>query len=262
MLKHCVLCVDYTEEWKCTLDYLPVFKSLLQLEKLTLVHVLESSRKQRAHDDPATLKIHLDGLAAELAGQLDIETDAVVLKGLVASEIINHAGKINADGIIALNYSHSASREVLMGNVVVNLARMTFLPLLVIARDGKVPAHDAPVLLGTDGSAANSNALACFEKFLEEGARGIAIWVDDDAHDDEEEAHRILAVLRGKHSNVRTRQMKGSSVLRLIEAADEEEAALLLVGRRGTTPLQPLLIGSTTEALIRESRQPVLLIPQ
>ncbi|SDT87629.1 universal stress protein [Halopseudomonas salegens] len=261
MLKHCIVGVDYSPEWDRTLEYLPAIKLLAGLEHLTLVHVVESFKRQRTRDQPGAAEGHLKHLAEQLSADLGIAVDYVVRSGFAASEILEVAKTRAADGIIALNRSHSASREVLIGNIVINLARMTRIPLLVIASDGAIAEPGAPIILGTDGSAPAKAAQHWFEGFVRQGNHGLALWVDADEHDDEEEAHRSLSNLSSAFSNVATRRLKGDATDQLVKTASEEKAALLIIGKRGNTPIQDLLIGSTAESVVRESRQPVLLIP-
>ncbi len=261
MLKHCIVGVDYSPEWDRTLEYLPAIKNLVGLEHLTLVHVVESFKRQRTQDQAGVAEGHLKGLAEQLTADLGIAVDYQVRTGFAASEILEVAKKHEADGVIALNRSHSASREVLVGNIVINLARMTKLPLLVVASDGAIAEPGAPVILGTDGSGPAKAAQRWFEGFVRQGNHGLALWVDADEHDDEEEAHRSLSTLSSEFSNVATRRLKGDVTDELVATATEEKAALLIIGKRGSTPIQDLLIGSTAEAVVRESRQPVLLIP-
>ncbi|MCL5042949.1 MAG: universal stress protein [Gammaproteobacteria bacterium] len=261
MLKHCVVGVDYSPEWDRTLDYLPAIKQLVGLERLTLVHVVESFKRQRTQDQAGVAEGHLKGLAEQLTADLGIAVDYEVRTGFAASEILEAAKKHEADGVIALNRSHSASREVLVGNIVVNLARMTKLPLLIVASDGAIAEPGAPVILGTDGSGPAKVAQRWFEDFVRQGSHGLALWVDADEHDDEDEAHRTLTTLSSEYSNVATRRLKGDVSHELVNTANEEKAALVIIGKRGSTPILDLLIGSSAEAVVRESRQPVLLIP-
>lgn len=261
MLKHCVLTVDYSGDWAHTLEYLPGLLSLLQCEQLTLVHVVEVFKRKALQDTPEVVEGHLKDIAGRMNEQLQVAVDWEVRSGFVASQVVDVAKTRRADGIIALNRSHSTAREFFMGNIVLNLARLSHVPLVVVSSDGVVAAEGAPVMLATDGSAATRVARDWFERLVKAGREGVAVWVDSDRHDDEEEAHRTLAVLTSTYPGVSCRHLQGNAVTKLVEVADELNVALLVIARRGTTPIEQLPLGRTAEGVVRESRQPVLLLP-
>lgn len=261
MLKHCILTVDYSGEWAHTLDYLPGLLGLLQCERLTLVHVVEVFKRKSLQDAAGIVEENLKEIAGRIHDQLLIAVDWEVRSGFAASQIVDVANARKADGIIALNRSHSSTREFFMGNIVLNLARLSHVPLVVVSSDGVVAAEDAPVMLGTDGSKATRVARDWFESFVKAGRDGVAVWVDSDRHDDEAEAHRTLTVLASTYPNVSCRRLQGDAVAKLVEEADELNVALLVVARRGSTPIEHLLIGGVAEGVVRKCRQPVLLLP-
>lgn len=261
MLRHCIIGVDYSPEWEHTLAHLPAIKALLGIESLTLVHVIESFKRQRTQDQPGAIEGYLQSLSDRISAELGVSVDHEVRSGFAASEIIAVANERNADGIIALNRSHSASREKLVGNIVINLARMSKLPLLVLASDGVITGTDAPVILGTDGSVAAQAAQRWFETLVKGGNPGLALWVSADQLDNAEQAEQVLTALDSSFAHVSTRQLQGDATEQLVNTASEEKAALVIIGKRGSTPIQELLIGSTAESVVRESRQPVLMIP-
>jgi nucleotide-binding universal stress UspA family protein len=260
MLKHCVLTVDYSGDWERTLDYLPGLLALLQCQQLTLVHVVEVFKRKAVQDAPEVVEESLKDIAHRIRDQLQVGVDWEVRSGFAASQIVEVAKAREADGIIALNRSHSAVREFFMGNIVLNLARLSHVPLVVVSSDG-VAAGTGPVMLGTDGSEATRPARDWFERFVKAGRDGVAVWVDSDRHDDEAEAHRTLAVLTSTYPNVSCRHLQGDAVSKLVEEAAELDVALLIIARRGTTPIEHLPLGRVAEGVVRKSLQPVLLLP-
>lgn len=260
MLKHCVLTVDYSGEWSNTLDYLPGLLALLHCGRLTLVHVVEVFKRTALQDAPAIVEENLKAIAARIQDQLQIAVDWEVRSGFAASQIVDVAKTREADGIIALNRSHSAVREFFMGNIVLNLARLSPVPLVVVSSDG-VAAATGPVMLGTDGSEATRPARDWFERFVKAGRDGVAVWVDSDRHDDEAEAHRTLVVLTSTYPTVSCRHLQGDAVSKLVDEAAELNVSLLIIARRGTTPIEHLPLGRVAEGVVRKSRQPVLLLP-
>lgn len=261
MLKHCVLTVDYSGEWGHTLDYLPSLLALLQCEQLTLVHVVEVFKRKFLQDQPNIVEENLKAIAGRIRDDLQVAVDWEVRSGFAASQIIDVAKARKADGIIALNRSHSPIREFFMGNIVLNLARLSHVPLVVVSSDGVVASENAPVMLATDGSTATRVAQDWFERFVKAGRNGVAVWVDSDRHDDEVKAHRTLAALTSTYSGVTCRHLQGDAVNKLIEEADELNAALLVIASRGSTPIEHLPIGKVAEGVVLKCQQPVLLLP-
>lgn len=261
MLKHCILTVDYSAEWEHTLKHLPGLLTLLQCKQLTLVHVIEVFKRKTLQDAPKAIEENLKEIAERIRNQSEVTLDWEVRTGFAASQIVDVAKARNADGIIALNRSHSATREYLMGNIVLNLARLSPVPLVVVSTDGEVLQDSTPVMLATDGSEAARVARGWFERFVGAGLKGVAVWVDSDRHDDEEEARRTLSVLTSTYPGVDCKHLKGEAVTTLVEAADDLKVSLLIIASRGTTPIEDLPLGKTAEGVVRESRRPVLLVP-
>ncbi|WP_304641030.1 universal stress protein [Pseudomonas sp.] len=261
MFKHCVLAVDYSSEWDKALDYLPAIKPLLGFEQLTLVYVVETYRRRRIEDSEASAQGHLKELASRIRDELGVTVDFQVRSGFAASEVLDVAKRQHADAVITLNRSHSAGRELFLGNISMNLARMSRLPLVILSSDGNIVAPDAPVVFATDGSPSGNAARRCFEELVKQGRHGLAVWVDADSHDDEDAAHRILTDLSARHPNVAARRLRGSAADQINQTAVDEKAALVIVGKRGSTPISELMLGSTAESIARECRQPVLLVP-
>src|SRR5690606_13198110 len=147
------------------------------------------------------------------------------------------------------------------GNITLNLARITRVPLLILAADGPVVEPSAPVLLATDGSAPAGAAQRCFEGFMKDGRHGLILWVETEHDEDATAINNLTAGIISRHEQVVSRHVKGDAVQQIVKTAEAEQAALVILGKRGTTPIQDLMIGSTAEGVARQSRQPVLLIP-
>lgn len=257
MLKHCILSVDYSDGWENTLDHLPATVRLLGLNKLTLVHVIETHRRQHVEDSEGAIEGRLKKLAEQLSSELSLEVDYRVRRGFAASELLDTARKVQADLVIALNRSHSSGRELFRGNVALNLARMTRIPLLILPMDSKVAEPDGAIMLATDGSASSQNAEICFRTFLDKGNHGLVVWVDEGGIEDSS----MLDALSAEYASVAVQRLKGSPGKEIVQAAQHEGVTLLIVGKRGNTPISDLPLGSVAEYVARESHNPVMLIP-
>ncbi|MEZ2743955.1 universal stress protein [Halopseudomonas bauzanensis] len=261
MLNHCILAFDYSDSWQKTCERLPPVLQLAAVERLTLVHVVDTTRRMNIEDSKAAAASHLNDLAGQLAGELGITVDYEVRSGFAASELHEAARRHKADGIIVLNQSHSAGRALFYGNITLNLARITHLPLLILPAGGPIAEPSAPILLATDGSRPAQVAQRVFERFLTGGRHGLVLWVETDEVDNTAVINEQIEELTQRHEQVVARHVKGSAVREIVKAADAERVALVVIGKRGTTPIQDLMIGSTAEGVARESEQPVLLVP-
>ena len=261
MLKHCILGFDYSESWQRTCDLLPPVLQLAGAQKLTLVHVVDTTRRGKVEDSEAAAASHLQKLASTLSNDWKIEVDHDVRRGFAASELNEAARRHGADGLIVLNQSHSAGRALFYGNITLNLARLSRVPLLIIPADSAAIEPSGTLLLATDGSRPAQVAQRAFERLLTDGRHGLVLWVETDEVDNSSVINQQVADIISRHEHVVARQGKGSAVREIVRTAEDEQVSLVILGKRGTTPIQDLMIGSTAEGVARESRQPVLLIP-
>lgn len=257
MLKHCLLSVDYSEGWERALDHLPAVAKLLGMTRVTLVHVIETHKRQHIEDSDGAIEGRLKKLAEQISADLSMSVDYRLHHGFPASELLNAARKVEADVVVTLNRSHSSGRDLFRGNIALNLARMTRLPLLILPMDSKVAEPDGAIMLATDGSSSGQHAEAFFREFMSRGNPGLVVWVDEGDND----ANSLLDGLCREHSNVSVQRLKGSPGKEIAKAAQREDVTLLLMGKRGATPISELPLGSVAEYVARESHNPVMLVP-
>ena len=257
MLQHCILAVDYSDGWEKTLDHLPAITRLIGLVKITLVHVTETHRRLHIEDSEGAIRGHLKKLAEQISADLGLQVDYRMHRGFAATELLDAAHQTKADLVIALNRSHSSSHALFRGNIALNLARMTRLPLLILPMDSKVAEPDGVVMLATDGSASGKNAERCFRSFMENSNPGLLVHVEEDDRIDS----GALDALKSEFTDVNMQRLKGPPGKEIVKAAQQEEVTLLIVGKRGETPISNLLLGSVAEYIARESHNPVLLVP-
>lgn len=261
MLKHCILGFDYSESWQRTCDLLPPILQLAGVQRLTLVYAVDTTRRNNVEDSEAVADKHLEKLAATLSAELGIPVDHEVRRGFAASELHDVAQRRKADGIIVLNQSHSAGRALFLGNITLNLARLTQVPLLIIPADSRAIEPSGTILLATDGSRPAQVAQRAFERFIDSGRHGLVLVVETDELDDTTAIYEQTADLVSRNDHVVARKAKGAAIREIVKIAEAEQVALVILGKRGNTPIQNLMIGSTAEGVARECRQPVLLIP-
>lgn len=85
----------------------------------------------------------------------------------------------------------------------------------------------------------------------------------------EEEARRTAeegvarARAAGMTAEAEVRRGEGSATIArsVMDLADARDADLVVVGRRGMSRLKAVLLGSVSDALVRDGRHPVLVVP-
>lgn len=75
----------------------------------------------------------------------------------------------------------------------------------------------------------------------------------------EEQLNLAKMALEGRDFQVTTRVEYGSPPQRIVEVAEEEKVHLIVIGAQGATLLEDLLLGSTTNEVIRRAKVPVLV---
>jgi nucleotide-binding universal stress UspA family protein len=90
--------------------------------------------------------------------------------------------------------------------------------------------------------------------------------------DDEELERRATETARAGAARAKSAGFEAKPALRraagpgeianvLLDTAEEHDAALVVVGRRGMSRIRSVLLGSVSEAAVRDGRRPVLVVP-
>lgn len=263
MLNHCLLSVDYSDEWTRVQEYLPSMCRLLDIKRLTLIYVVEVFRRPTVEDSKEAALRRLEIFASSLQEDLGITVDCKVRAGLAASETLKAAEAMQADGVITLNRSHSVGHEIFLGNTALNLARMTQVPLLILPFDGDVSASDGPLVLAYDGSKDAEAARRQFLTLIEAGASGIVVSVTDPEYGPEPtEGGTEIDSIGASHERIQVRRLTGRPVAEILATAEDERAPLIILGKLGHTAITALPLGSTAQGVARRTRRPVLLVPR
>jgi nucleotide-binding universal stress UspA family protein len=249
------------------LDLSPATDRLLQelrhlprlgVQRLTLVAVLGGPYPQAPEEQH---RDHYQARLQELAAQLDdLEVAVEVRSGHPATELQRAADAAAADLIVVGSHGHTPLRDLFLGSTVLDLARTSRRPLLLLPLGDGHHRRGGGVLVATDGSTSAGPA----ERFaLELGQQlgGTAITVISPRADEavEQQAAAHLVDLVG--TTLSPLVMRGPLPETIATVADEQAADVIVVGARGRNPLLGLLLGSTAEHLLRTSSRPVLLVP-
>ena len=138
---------------------------------------------------------------------------------------------------------------------------------VVVALDGSAVAETViPFILDIAGpldmEVILTRVIVPPEPLIVEGSVQLAVEDPEEARVDAEEYLAALAAeLRGKAVRTRTQVRKGRRPAEeIVEMAREAEADLIAMTTHGRSGLGRLLFGSVAEAVLRESKLPVLLL--
>ncbi|SCZ54511.1 universal stress protein [Thiohalomonas denitrificans] len=266
MFEHALVAIDFSpasEVLQRRLEHLAAWGT----RRLTLVYVL-STRYPAAPAE--THRSHYEARLAEMAEALSAKGFAVewdVRSGEPGAELVAAAEQFGADLILAGSRGHSVFRELFLGSVVLDVARLTNHPLwLEPLNETESTPPPETLLLATDGSAGAQGAERVFAELATRCRRAMAVQV---AACNEEtglaietaDAERHLRSLAGGAGPIETRLICGDPPTAIAQTAREIAAGLILVGKRGHNPMRELLLGSTAEAVCRRAGRAVLLVP-
>lgn len=272
MFEHILVAVDFSPAWARLERQLERLRAL-GCQRVTLVHVLVSGYTQAPEVEHGPhYAERLEALAAGLRAK-GFEAEPEVCAGNVAVELLRVARERGAGVILAGSHGHRALRDLFLGSTVLDLARRTDRPLLLAPTDAEVALAAAPVcrpLLATDGSDAAAGAERAFLRVLPRCRRGVVVAVGrwegrpEYAHEQAElEAHvAALADRAGAPGFESVLVGRGAASAEIARLAEERDADLVIVGKRGHNPVTDLLLGSTAEAVCRAARRLTLLVPQ
>ncbi len=256
-----------------------LLRSIQQLKKqgtreFTLVDVL------RSHDPESGDEAQRQAVQRRLEETRDRLKDEqttvhVELRiGQPAHELSTLARAREADLIVLGSRGESAFREFLRGSTVLQLARKTTTPLLIepVDTEGASVTDFSSLLLATDFSDSATAAEDMALRLAPAASHVIfAHVVDHDAVEDEGEAEATrhaeerLAALAGRVSGgdatIDKRLGRGTPSQQIRQLADDSNTGLIIIGKRGNSPVRELMLGSTTAAMVRRTTRPLLIVP-
>lgn len=257
-----VVGIDFSPTTDQLVDALPTL-ARLGLRRLTLVHVIGGhypqapEERHRAHYEP-----RLEELAARVADGLSVTWQLRV--GHVGAQLIEAASEVDGDVIVVGSRGHTPWRDLFLGSTVLELARTSRRPVLLLPLPMRPPNGGGGVVLATDSSwsAASAERLG---SALAARLGGIVVTVLPPTDDgsptrtyDLDANRRHLREVTG--GTMETTVEHGPLPETVARIADERDADVIVVGARGRTALTGLLLGSTAEHLLRTASRPVLLV--
>lgn len=257
-----VVGIDFSPTTEQLVAALPTL-ARLGIRRLTLVHVIGGhypqapEERHRAHYEP-----RLDELAARVANGLSVGWQLRV--GHVGSQLIEAAAATDADVIVVGSRGHTPWRDLFLGSTVLELARTSRRPVLLVPLPLRQPLGGGGVVLATDStwSAASAERLGAA---LAARVGGIVVTVLPPSDEGDRAPPYDLDAIRHHLREVTGGTMPvtveyGPLPEAIARIAAERDADLIVVGARGRTALAGLLLGSTAEHLLRTASRPVLLV--
>lgn len=179
-----------------------------------------------------------------------------------------------ADMVVVGSRGHSAVQRLLLGSVSTGVLHHARCPVAVVGADADLDRHDAPVVVGVDGSRASGEAVAiAFEEASVRGVELVALhsWSDrnESLHPYVEwegvraQAEETLAISlagfceRYPDVTVHREVVFDRPAEHLLERS--ESAQLLVVGSRGRGGFAGMLLGSVSTAVAQAARTPVIV---
>jgi nucleotide-binding universal stress UspA family protein len=206
--------------------------------------------------------------ALEEKAELVVSTHAASLKehglecvtkvetGIIGRVICREAMEHDAV-IIGRRGEHASWRGLLLGSVVEEVVRGCAKPVLVTPREATTLSR---ILVAYDGSRIANRALGVAAGLADDLGLPIAVVsVSSDESAGSSLLREAESLLQPHGLDVRKILEKGPAVDAILSAAEREKCDLIVMGAYGHSRVRELLLGSTTDGILRKARIPVLL---
>jgi len=276
MFEHTVVAAHFGSASALLLDNLDELRERGTRE-LTLVNVLLSHHTDAASEEHrAEVRRRLEEEADELR-RAGFEVHVELRSGQPAHEVATIARARGASLILAGTRGEQYFREFLRGSTVLQLLRRATTPVLLEPIESETRTVTgrgfSDLLLATDFSASARDAETMALQLAEKARRLTVLHVVE-----EEESERIgqakaeanaragleAIVARAPTAiadRLRTRVVTGTPSREIVQTANEVGATMLVMGKRGRSPVQELLLGSTTQRTVRQASHSLLVVP-
>ncbi|WP_336338976.1 universal stress protein [Haloarcula brevis] len=208
-----------------------------------------------------------------------IEVTSAVREGVVHEEILDYADERGVDLVVMGTHGRTGVRRYLLGSVTEKVVRLSDVPVLSVKADaepGGVRFDD--ILLPTDGSSGAEAAIeptaalagetdATVHVLSAVDTRSLGIDVGSTVIIDELESIAEDAVATASErlydqgvGAVKTAVAHGIPYRVILQAIDDNDVDLVVIGTHGRTGIDRYLLGSVTEKLVRTAPVPVLTV--
>lgn len=237
---------------------------------------------EREHRDVMRAALDAHGATVQQAG---IACTTTLLEGLVADTLAAHAAAIEADLVVLTTHGRGGFQRARLGSVTTSLLTRLTAPALVLRVGESLDAptlHDGPVVCALDATPLAETVLPHAQQLAAVlGARlhlvavsvphatpmapfgAESLLADEVALASEEAgrraylAERLQTLPTGTTVNART-DMSASAAL--LDEAAQVDASVVAMATHGRSAIARLLLGSTTDEVVRHASLPVLVV--
>ncbi len=279
---------DFSECANKVLDYLEDFKKV-GLEEVVLVRVINLNRisgvtsgidieswiKNEEKESEKKLK-ELVGLLEKRGIKARYVTP--IPAGDPVTEIVKIAEKEKVSLILMGSRGKGILKEILLGSVSEGVVRRATVPVLIVkskrVRKGLSVECETiagrlfeKILYAHDLSKHSDDVLGYVREVALAGGKDVVIVhvlenkrkVEELTSEAEEKLGKIRQELEKDGINVKLVIKSGTPYKEIINTAKEENATLIMMGSRGLGFVEGMLLGSTTDAVVRHSKIPVFV---
>jgi len=231
-------------------------------------------------DREAAAAVAAEGVRLARAAGFDARSRIMREQRKTWRTLLEAADEARASVIVAGAHGLSGIGRALLGSVSTSLLHHATRPLLIVPQAATVAAAEAPLLLCYDGSEGAEHAIAaagellrgrqavvlnCWESWVAHApVQGMTAELDEIPQGLSEQTvadGARLAADAGFAPEPLSARAAGAPWRAVLDAADEADAALIVLGSRGLTGLSRAL-GSVSNRLVHHSQRPVLIVPE
>jgi len=273
MFDKALIALDLSPAESAMLDCLATLRACGTRE-LALVHVVQVGYGQgAAMASAAVFKDWLEQHAKPLRQAGFMVSTQVRGSGSPADEILAAAAETGAGLLIAGSRGQNLLSTLFLGSVARELVRRSPLPLLLQWIEPAAPGqHCAAVcpdllrhlLFATDFSTRAEPARQVVAALAGKAQRLSCVHVAENPQDvpaARASMDRLVADLARHHAPAAGTVIEGSPAAGIAAHALQQDASLIVLGRRGQNPLASLLVGSTAASVCEVAGRPVLIVP-
>jgi nucleotide-binding universal stress UspA family protein len=270
--------VDFSPASQFAVDFAVSFTRKFQAQ-LTLLHVTEkeTSGKQRAEEAVGRLSAMLSP-----EDQDDLDLQIRIRIGSIETEIRSCIDDEHADIVVLGTHHRGLIRRLLIGSVTEDLLRKLPVPVLTISGEAQ-PKPLSRILYATDLSESSNEGFTFALELAQAAGASLTVLhsieplplfyggsspvmdIEEEKKPLIEEARRKMTELQAEGARkqvvVVTEVTEGFAAERILAAAVDSDAELIVLTIRDKGIVERTLLGSTAERVVRDAPVPVLSIP-
>ncbi len=277
LLEKVLLCMDFSEPSKKLLECIPELQNS-GLREVVLLHVIDIEstaalqENEKEKQEQRLIKMQKILQASGLTVSIQVVT------GIPSEEIVQAAEEEKVSLILLGSHGKGFVKSRFLGTTTFDVLRLSNTPMLIEKYleldEGKLQAYCeqkfSKVLIPVDFS---ESSIEMIEEIKEiKGIQGIILVSAIEKSESlqeldnrKKEWQERLEIMEEEFLNlgytVESHVREGTASRNIMEVAEEEDATLIALSTRGTGSIEGLLIGSTIDAIARQSKNPVLVFP-